>query len=111
MAHQVIRGVGAALLIAAVLTGCTKKTENTTETVTTSDTTVAATDFPVVNAPTPVTSSTTVVVPEMKPTGDVTAAVKPGDPSKKASGVAPQMAPTGNLREPYTPPATNSTRR
>ena len=111
MSHQVLRGGATALLIAAVLTGCTKKTENTTETATSTDTTVATTEFPTVNAPTPVSSSTAVVVPEMKPTGDVTQAVRPDEPTKKASGVAPQMTPTGNLREPYTPPATNAAGR
>ena len=99
MAHQVIRGVGAAILIAAVLTGCTKKTDTTT---TTTETT-AATDPLAVNAAATYVSNSPVTVPEMKPTGDMAQAVKPGDPSKPAAGLAPQMAPTGNEREPYTP--------
>jgi len=102
MAHQVIRCAGAALLIAAVLTGCTKKTDSTT-TASTETTTTAATDPLAVNAAATYVSNSPVTVPEMKPTGDMAQAVKPGDPTKPAAGQAPQMAPTGNEREPYSP--------
>ena len=101
MAHHIIRGAGVALLIAAALTGCTKKTDTTTTTTATE--TTAATDPLAVNAAATYVSNSPVTVPEMKPTGDMAQAVKPGDPSKPASGQAPQMAPTGNEREPYTP--------
>jgi hypothetical protein len=109
MSRKLIGAVGVALIAAAALGACQKKVEQTstnTVTETVSTTTVPTAAAVAGNVPEPTTGYTSgapVTVPEMKPTGDMAQAVKPGKPSEPSNGAAPTMTPTGNEREPYRP--------